>query len=117
MKRLTLAIVLALAVLPLASTSVVSSASEHPASSSAPSSFGDIPRDATALCVDNTWSSSKKRSGACSSHGGIKTWLGKPPKGTMARCKDGTYSKSTGQGTCSSHGGVAYPLKEPKSQG
>ena len=85
-------------------------------SSSAASTLGEIPLDATALCVDNTWSSSKKRSGACSSHGGIKTWFGKPPKSAKTRCNDGTYTKSTSQGTCSSHGGVAYSLKEPKNQ-
>jgi uncharacterized protein DUF3761 len=82
-----------------------------------PPALGDIPRDGTALCADGTWSSSKKRSGACSSHGGISTWFGKPPRGATARCKDGTWSKAAGSGACSSHGGVAYRLDEHGSQG
>ena len=79
-------------------------------------SLGDIPRDGTALCTDGSWSSSKKRSGACSSHGGIATWFGKPPRGATARCKDGTWSKGAGSGTCSKHGGVAYWLQEHGGQ-
>jgi hypothetical protein len=106
-----------LALFGLASTEISATAADAPPKASQASSLGEIPRDATALCVDNTWSSSKKRSGACSSHGGIKTWFGKPPKGSVARCNDGTYTKSAGQGACSSHGGVAYPLQEPKKQG
>jgi hypothetical protein len=29
----------------------------------------------TALCVDGTYSYSQSRSGTCSGHGGVKTWL------------------------------------------
>jgi uncharacterized protein DUF3761 len=78
---------------------------------------GEIPRDATALCVDGTWSSAGQKKGACSSHGGIKTWVGKPPRKATARCKDGTYTKSAGEGACSSHGGVAYWFKERTEKG
>jgi len=99
-----------------ASSRITTAPPHDPAKASEASILADIPRDATALCVDNTWSPSKKRSGACSSQGGIKAWFGKPPEGATTRCIDGTCSKSTGQGTCSSHGGVAYPLKEPKQQ-
>ena len=75
----------------------------------------EVPRDATALCADKTWSSAERRQGACSGHGGIERWFGKPPKGATARCKDGTYSKSKkAQGACSSHGGVAFWLKTTK---
>ena len=78
-------------------------------------SASDVPRDATAICVDGSWSSAKHRSGACSSHGGVKQWFGKPPKGASARCKDGTYSKAKDtQGACSNHGGIAYKLKQGK---
>ena len=69
---------------------------------------GEVPRDATGRCHDDTWTSSAKKKGACSQHGGVKSWFGKPPKGATARCQDGTFSKSAGQGACSSHGGVAY---------
>ena len=30
-----------------------------------------------------------------------------PAQASLTKCKDGTYSTSTGRGTCSSHGGVA----------
>ena len=78
-------------------------------------SLAPVPRDATALCVDGTWSSAENRRGACSGHGGMKEWFGKPPKGATLRCKDGTYSKSKEtQGACSKHGGIAFTLKESK---
>jgi len=115
--RITLPTMVLLALVCSAMTAIDATAPQDPPKSSQAPSLGEIPRDATALCVDNTWSSSKKRSGACSSHGGIKTWFGKPPKSAKTRCNDGTYTKSTGQGTCSSHGGVAYSLTEPKKQG
>ena len=34
------------------------------------------PNDATALCVDGTYSKARSQQGACSSHGGVKTWYG-----------------------------------------
>src|SRR5262245_37307198 len=69
------------------------------ATQSAAAAVSGLARDSTALCHDNTWSSAKNRQGACSGHGGIKTWFGKAPKNATARCKDGTYSKSsTAQG-------------------
>mgnify|MGYP001205229030 CR=1 FL=1 len=73
---------------------------------------GLVPRDATALCVDGSWSSAENRRGTCSSHGGLQKWFGKPPKGATVRCHDGTYSKSKEpQGACSKHGGVAYKFE------
>jgi len=33
-----------------------------------------------------------------------------PAQAAQTKCKDGTYSSSTGRGTCSSHGGVASSL-------
>ena len=73
---------------------------------------GEVPRDATGRCQDGTWSSAEQKKGACSSHGGVQAWFGKPPKKATARCNDGTWSKSAGQGTCSGHGGVAWWLKD-----
>jgi Carboxypeptidase regulatory-like domain/Protein of unknown function (DUF3761) len=34
-----------------------------------------VPADITAVCNDNTFSSSQNRSGTCSSHGGVKCWI------------------------------------------
>ena len=34
------------------------------------------PKDATALCADGTYSKAQSQQGACSSHGGVKTWYG-----------------------------------------
>ncbi len=93
------------------------------------------PANATAQCNDGTYSQAKSEQGACSSHGGVKTWYGKEsaasapgqtspkarsssarsssasttrkPANATAECADGTYSKArTQQGACSSHGGV-----------
>ena len=38
------------------------------------------PKGATALCVDGTYSMAKSQQGACSSHGGVKTWLASDTK-------------------------------------
>ena len=60
----------------------------------------DAPKDATGQCTDGTYTTAASRKGACSGHGGVKTFA-------TAKCTDGTYSfaKST-KGACSSHGGV-----------
>ena len=60
----------------------------------------DAPKDATGQCTDGTYTTAASRRGACSGHGGVKTFA-------TARCTDGTYSfaKST-KGACSGHGGV-----------
>ena len=34
-----------------------------------------VPKGATAMCKDNSYSMSKTHSGACSSHGGVAKWL------------------------------------------
>lgn len=36
------------------------------------------PSNITAICKDGTYSNSKHRSGTCSGHGGVKTWINKP---------------------------------------
>jgi hypothetical protein len=49
------------------------------------------PSGATALCVDGTYSKAQSQQGACSSHGGVKTWYGAStkaePKATKAEPK------------------------------
>jgi len=73
---------------------------------------GEVPHDATGRCQDGSWSSADQKKGACSGHGGVQAWFGKPPKKATGRCQDGTFTKSAGQGACSGHGGVAYWLKK-----
>lgn len=35
---------------------------------------GGVPKDATGVCKDGTYTTSAKKSGACSGHQGVKTW-------------------------------------------
>lgn len=92
----------------------------------------EIPEGATARCGDGTYSQTQGQ-GTCSRHGGVSEWLpedatvaanpttnqssrtpGDVPAEATARCKDGTYSRSTHRsGTCSYHGGVAEWLRRP----
>ena len=108
--RLTLPLAVLFTLCCSAPVEIDAKAPKEPPKASPAAKPAEIPHHATAQCVDKTWSSSRQRSGACSSHGGIKTWFGSPPKGAVARCNDGSYTKSADQGACSSHGGVAYPL-------
>ncbi len=99
----------------------------------------DAPENATAQCTDNTYSTAKTKQGACSKHGGVKTWWGPStdsapasttksstsaptssnaaPAGSTAQCKDGSFSSAkTKQGACSGHGGIAtWYADTPKS--
>ena len=40
------------------------------------STDGSVPKGATGLCNDGTYTFSQSRQGTCSSHGGVETWLG-----------------------------------------
>lgn len=72
-----------------------------------------VPAKATAQCGDGTWSMAASEKGACSSHSGVKKWIGKKPRGAAGRCNDGEYSMAaTEQGACSGHGGVATWYKK-----
>ena len=94
----------------------------------------DPPR--TIRCSDGTWSSATRRSGACSSHGGIALDpypYAQTSKPSVSRSVDGSASKSeasrasrscsdgsassAGRGACSHHGGLvsASRARRPRS--
>jgi hypothetical protein len=83
--------------------------------------FAKAPPDATGECKDGTYTTSAKKEGACSSHGGVKTWLAKEdksgktaetdkpakPADATGECKDGSYTTAASKsGACSGHKGV-----------
>jgi hypothetical protein len=45
------------------------------------------PANATAECTDGTWSTAKSQQGACSGHGGVKTWFGSDSSGKGAKAE------------------------------
>src|SRR5947208_12263727 len=45
------------------------------------------PANATAQCADGTYSAAKTTQGACSKHGGVKTWIGSAPATPAAATK------------------------------
>lgn len=102
------------------------------------SSAQPAPVGSTAVCGDGSYSHAATEKGACSHHGGVKTWTGNtataaaPNKPTppmppipsptpapaattphpvdMVSCRDGTMAQlPVKQGTCSHHGGVGTP--------
>ena len=70
-------------------------------------------RTASATCNDGSSYMGKSRKGACTGHGGVKSWAdgsavaGAPPAGATAQCTDGTYFFGKGRkGACTGHKGV-----------
>src|SRR5256885_15855475 len=65
---------------------------------------------ATGECKDGSSTSADSKRGACSGHGGIKTWYGKQQakqEGSSGQCNDGSYTAAENKsGACSGHGGV-----------
>ena len=69
------------------------------------------PPGATGECKDGSYTEAKSREGACSSHGGVKSWMGPEktarPAGSTGECKDGTFTDAAAKsGACSGHQGV-----------
>jgi len=65
----------------------------------------DAPKNATAQCTDGTFSTAKTEQGACSKHGGVKSWWGAgtvvapkpiPPKSTTTAPPKGASSTKGG---------------------
>jgi hypothetical protein len=50
------------------------------------------PKNATAKCTDGTYSTAKTRTGACSGHGGVATWLKEPKDEAKASKSDSKAS-------------------------
>jgi uncharacterized protein DUF3761 len=50
------------------------------------------PKGATAKCTDGTYSTAKTRTGACSGHGGVATWLKEPKDEAKASKSDSKAS-------------------------
>jgi uncharacterized protein DUF3761 len=89
-----------------------------------------MPAGTTGVCNDGSYTSAKTKSGACSRHGGVKTWLTESaaapkagpapqaappakaaaaarPAGATGACGDGSFTTSAKKsGACSRHGGV-----------
>ena len=80
----------------------------------ATSALAKAPPNATGECKDGTYTEAKSKEGACSSHGGVKSWTGpekaaasERPAGATGECKDGSYTDAASKsGACSGHKGV-----------
>jgi Protein of unknown function (DUF3761) len=88
-----------------------------PRDASAQSSGSASRSTVTAKCKDGTTYSGESRKGACSGHGGVKSWgdgsSAPRPKGATAQCEDGSwYTKSSRKGACAGHGGVKEWIKD-----
>src|SRR6266851_9950867 len=69
------------------------------------------PKGATAKCTDGTYSTAKTRTGACSGHGGVATWL-KEPKDEAKASK----SDSKAPGKADAKGDKAESKAEKKAE-
>ena len=71
------------------------------------------PADATAECTDGSYSKAKTERGACSAHGGVKTWFGDTKPDAKATGKDVTKTaKDAGKATEGSAKAAAGATKE-----
>jgi hypothetical protein len=69
------------------------------------------PKGATAKCTDGSYSTAKTRTGACSGHGGVATWL-KEPKDEAKASK----SDSKAPGKADAKGDKAESKAEKKAE-
>lgn len=70
------------------------------------------PKGATAECVDGTYSHAKTQQGACSSHGGVKTWYGDSAASTPAAPSSKTAA-STSRTARPSRSSASTPAATP----
>ena len=76
--------------------------------------FAEQKAGVTGECKDGTVTNAQSKEGACSSHGGVKSWHGPKPAAATERpadatgqCNDGTFSTAPSKsGACSGHKGV-----------
>ena len=80
--------------------------------------------EVTGECKDGTVTKAQSREGACSSHGGVKSWQGpkasaaaQTPADATGQCNDGTFSTAASKsGACSGHKGVRDWYKDERSE-
>jgi hypothetical protein len=76
----------------------------------------DTPKNATAQCTDGTYSTAKTERGACSKHGGVKTWWGTSTKaGASAKSTTPAPKTTTAppKGASPATGGTAATANPP----
>jgi hypothetical protein len=72
----------------------------------------NAPKNATAQCTDGTFSTAKKEQGACSKHGGVKTWWGASPTTTPTTSPKPTTT-APAKGASPATGGTATKASAP----
>jgi len=88
-----------------------------PGAARAQASSGATKPSFSATCKDGTKWTGATRKGACTGHGGVKSWSDRSsaprPKGATAQCNDGSwYTKTERRGACAGHGGVKQWVSE-----
>jgi uncharacterized protein DUF3761 len=124
MIRRFLPVSLILGVLTLAAPAFVTTVDAASKKTTAKKTTGEKPADATAECKDGSYSHAKTEKGACSKHGGVKTWYGEAataapatsPK-TARTAKASTKAKTTATtpATSATTGAPRAPATAPKT--
>jgi len=78
------------------------------------------PKDATGQCEDGSYTRAKTQQGACSSHGGVKTWYGEPAAATEPATSETTSRvptpKRTTTGTATEPAAVPQTTATPATK-